>query len=221
MNRERRQNNYFELFHQNRIRATSDGYELLKQLSRAKAKELDVEFMCVSTGEGQLLTEILQFFDIGRAEKWVEVGALTGFSALCMLKGLGLESKLWTCEIDPVRVQFLKELSLHPQLNGRLHVLAGDCKESLISIQSQGPFDGVFIDGAKSDYESNLDWAEKNVKPGGLIIADNIFLNGELFEADSKRTKVMKGFINRLSDPKKFKSILLPSSDGLWVARLY
>lgn len=74
---------------------------------------------------------------------------------------------------------------------------------------------------AFSSTAPNLDWAERNLKPGGLIIADNIFLNGELFETDSKRTQVMKRFIKRLSDPKKFRSILLPSSDGLWVARSY
>lgn len=148
MNRERRQNNYFELFHQNQ--STSDEFEVLKQQSRAKAKELNVEFMCVSDGEGQLLTEILQFFGSGRPEKWVEVGALTGFSALCMLKALGSESKLWTCEIDPVRVQFLNQLSQNPLLKGRLHILEGDCKDSLTAVQSEGPFDGVFIDGAKS-----------------------------------------------------------------------
>lgn len=216
MSKDRNTHLLFEKFH--RQLAPRGAYSDLKAKARAEAQRTEVAFMCISEGEGQLLSQVLSFYSQGRAQKWVEVGALTGFSALGMAEGLGNGSQIWTCELSSERVNFLRHLFSSESLKIRIEVLEGDSKVSLESIVSEGPFDGIFIDGAKSDYEINLDWTEKNLKKGGLILADNIFLNGDLFEEPSKRTEAMKRFVERLLNPSKYKSILLPTTDGLWMA---
>ncbi len=167
-----------------------------------------------------MLGQMVSYLAAGKPQKWVEVGALTGFSALCMMESLPVGSELWTCELNAQRSEFLRNIFASPEIAGRIHLIEGDSKASLEKISSCGPFDGIFIDGAKSDYEINLEWAEKNIRTGGSILADNIFLGGDLFAEPNKRNQAMKRFIERLLDPSKFRSVLLPNTDGLWLAQL-
>lgn len=216
MSKERSTNSLFEKFSS---QWNPQGkYGLLKSKARAEAARTEVAFMCISEGEGQLLSQLVSFHSQGRPQKWVEVGALTGFSALCLAEGLPRDSQIWTCELNPERVSFLNVLFSYPDLQHKINVVEGDSKISMKSLETLAPFDGIFIDGAKSDYEINLDWAEKNLRKGGLILADNIFLGGDLFDEPSKRTEAMKRFIDRLLNPAKFRSVLLPATDGLWMA---
>lgn len=216
MSKDRNTNPLFEMFA--RQWSPQGKYFALKAKARAEAQRTEVAFMCVSQAEGQLLSQLVSFHAQGKPQKWVEVGALTGFSALCLAEGLSKGSQIWTCELNSERVAFLKGLFAAPELQVQIQVIEGDSKVSMSSLESQGPFDGIFIDGAKSDYEVNLDWAERNLRKGGLILADNIFLGGDLFQEPSKRTEAMKRFIERLLNPAKFRSVLLPAHDGLWMA---
>lgn len=218
MSRDRSTHEFFEKFHQQF--SDRSPWDSLKSEARIEARRTGVEFMCISEGEGRLLGQLGALVAQGKSQKWVEVGALTGFSALCLMESLPAGSELWTCELSPDRSQFLRKLFSNPEIKGCIHVVEGDSKLTLPKISDQGPFDGIFIDGAKGDYENNLEWADKNLKVGGYIFADNIFLNGDLFEKENKRSLSMQGFIRKLSNPAQYRSVLLPNKDGLWVAQL-
>ena len=100
----------------------------------------------------------------------------------------------------------------------------GDAREELEKLNSLGPFDGVFIDGNKAAYGDYLAWAEQNLRVGGVILADNIFLSGSVWgestqqKFSDKQIRVMQEFNNRLSDPTKFQSAVVPTFEGLFVA---
>lgn len=217
MSRDRSTHQNFEKFYEKF--PAKNAWNDLKEKARLQARKTEVEFMCISEAEGNLLGQLGNFLSQGKPQKWVEVGALTGFSALCLMSALPKGSELWTCELSPERSNFLRELFNDSRIGGKIHVVEGDSKITVNELTKNGPFDGIFIDGAKTDYLNNLDWAEKNLKPGGYVLADNIFLNGDLYAESNKRNQVMEKFVERLGDPKIFRSVLLPNTDGLWLAQ--
>ena len=92
---------------------------------------------------------------------------------------------------------------------------------SLKSIETVAPFDMVFIDADKEAYLEYLDWAEKNLKTGGLLVADNTFYL-ELFmenpsDSSTKTIELMNEFNKRLSDTPYWKGALIPTAEGLTV----
>lgn len=187
------------------------------QKARESSDDLQKSAISVSRIEGELLRFFVERF---ACQKFVEIGTLTGYSALWILKGLGANGKLWTFEKDSKHAEKARAtLQDFPQAQ----VLEGDAETELPKIADQGPFDGIFIDGNKSAYGRYLDWAEKNLKKGGLILADNVFLSGGVWGASpshfsKSQIEAMKSFNERLSDTRNFKSLIVPTSDGLFVA---
>lgn len=207
-------------------------WEDLLQKSKDEAERTGVDFMSLSFAESSLVAQTLQIVNSSNPNqpmKWVEIGSLTGFSALCLLSALGDQTQIWALEKAADRAVFLRELFSDPRLRGRIHVVEGDSRETKKTIESHGPFDGVFIDGAKSEYLNDLEWAEVNVKKGGWILADNVFLSGVVFDPQSrergsdrfsaKQIQAMHQFLSRVSDPTRYSTLVLPTSDGLSVSR--
>lgn len=168
---------------------------------------------------------ILQFFISSFALKSiVEIGSLYGHSALAMGLALPENGRLYCFEKDVTRCEKIKS-HLEGSLPCRFSVHSGNALENLKAIQAEGPFDLVFIDANKSGYLDYLEWAEMNTKPGSFIIGDNTFLFGSLWgessnpNVSSKQVSVMKEFNKRLSDGSKYTSMLIPTPEGMTVAR--
>lgn len=195
----------------------------LMNQSKAFAKDLQKEKMSISEFEGRLL----QFFvRLKSCQRFIEVGTFTGYSALWILSGIAENGKFWTLEKDPIhsmKSQVILNEAKKSLPNVEINIIEGDAVESLKSLSALGPFDGVFIDGNKSAYGDYLDWVLKNIKSGGLVIADNVFLRGSVWEKgdgtfNQKQTQVLKEFNKKLSDKNLFDSIFIPTSEGLSIS---
>lgn len=194
----------------------------LKQLSREFAEELGLARISISPAEAQLIRTLLHSHGV---KKFVEIGTLTGLSAQYIFEALPEGGELWTLEKDPKHGDMAQQIfSQLDQSKKKIHLVMGDARAELDKISSQGPFDGVFIDGNKAAYFDYLVWAEKNLRPGGLILADNIFLSGAVWgEAtqqrfSEKQIRVMQEFNRRLADPQLFEAAIVPTFEGLYVA---
>lgn len=188
-------------------------------------QELDrhsIGFMAINSAEGRILQFLIRGFGV---RKIVEVGTLFGYSALCMAKALPAEGKLITVERNVENFNIAKAVFAKSSCASKIQALSGDAVEVLKSIESEGPFDLVFIDANKAGYVTYLDWAERNVRKGGLIIGDNTFLFGAMYgpsddrEAGPSQIKGMKEFNLRLSDTTKYNSIIVPTREGMTVAQ--
>jgi predicted O-methyltransferase YrrM len=192
-----------------------------KLKSREFATELGLERISLSVSEGQLLRFLVQLHG---CRKFVEIGTLTGLSAQYLIEGLAKDGELWTLEKTELHAQkALEAWGPHP-LSERIHAVIGDARVTLSELEKHGPFDGIFIDGNKAAYGDYLLWAEKNVRTGGLIIADNVFLSGAVWNESTpqkfseKQVRVLQEFNRRLADPKFYDSVIVPTAEGLHVA---
>ena len=185
--------------------------------------ELGKAEISLSPAEARLVSTLI--FSHG-CKKFVEIGTLTGASALWILHGLHKEGTLWTFEKEKLHAKVAKEVLRQyqkQQESQKIHVVEGDAQETLSSIEDEGLFDGIFIDGNKGAYGFYLDWAEENLKKGALIIADNVFLGGAVFTGNTakfskKQIEVMREFNRRLANFEKYQSAIVPTGEGLFVA---
>lgn len=195
----------------------------LIQEARAASVSLGKAPISLSPSEARLMSTLIASH---QCRKFVEIGTLTGASALWILHGLLPEGELWTFEKDLDHAQLAKNIFLQyeqRETSKKVHLIEGDARVTLPLIEQHGPFDGIFIDGNKSAYQSYLDWAEKNLRPGGLILADNVFLGGSVFTGNAaqfskKQIEEMKAFNERLADPAKYVSSIIPTGEGLFFA---
>ncbi len=193
----------------------------------AKAREYSDELgktpISLSAAEGRVLATFVRSH---QCKKFVEIGTLTGYSALWIASRLCPGGKLWTFEKEKKHAKHADEILKQYQKQNpgiELTVIEGDAVEKLPAIESEGPFDGIFIDGNKSAYCDYLDWAEKNLAPGALILADNVFLGGSVFSGNiaqysKKQISVMRTFNERLADSTKYVSSIIPTEEGLFCA---
>lgn len=194
---------------------------LSKRKSRMFAEDLGLGDICLSPSEGHLLAFLVRMHG---ARKFVEIGTLTGLSAQYLCEGMGSHGQLWTLEKTELHAKLAREaLQEHP-LQKNVNIVVGDARMTLRNLEVSGPFDGIFIDGNKAAYMDYLEWSEKNVRPGGLVVADNVFLSGSVWgnsdqqKFSEKQIAVMQAFNRRLADPTLYDSVILPTTEGLYVA---
>ncbi len=181
-----------------------------------------VGFMSISDHEGRLLQFLIRSFG---AVKVVEFGTLYGYSSLCMAKVLPENGRIWTLEKDPRAHQVAGRHFASSSAGQKVVSLLGSGTALMREIEKEGPFDMIFIDADKAGYVDYLNWAEKNVKTGGLIVGDNTFLFGALWgqsrdrDMSEDKIKIMKEFNLRLADSSRYNSILIPTFEGMTVAQ--
>ena len=160
---------------------------------------------------------------LARACGWrraVEIGTLGGYSGICLLRGMGEGGLLHTFELDPARAELARRSFEHAGLAARARVHVGPAAERLREIEPEGPFDLVFVDADKAGYPDYLAWAERNLRIGGALLADNTFGFGHVHELapageDAGAMAALRRFSERLAQGGRFRATLLPTAEGL------
>lgn len=167
---------------------------------------------------------ILQFLlKLTRAKRVVEIGTLYGFSAYAMAAVMPKDGEIHTFDVSSVHQDRAKSLLEGTEEFGKIHFHLGDALEALPKLKPEGSLDFVFIDANKGAYLKYLDWAQLHLRVGGLVVADNTLLFGELIQPSDQRSESsrqqMREFNARLADSKTWNSVLLPTAEGLTVAQ--
>lgn len=190
----------------NRVHASHDG-----ALAQAFAVPEGIPAIQVGPSEGRLLYLLMKL--VG-ASKIVEVGTLVGYSAIQMARALPAGGTLWSIEFDPKHAEVARTNIAAAGLSDRVEVVVGAGVDVLPTLVDKGPFDAVFIDADKLNYDTYGRWAIANLRRGGLVIGDNAYLFGELTE-DNDRAKAMRTFHESVA--AACDSVCLPTPDGLVV----
>lgn len=163
----------------------------------------------VGPSEAKTLSLLLRL--VG-ARKVVEVGTLAGYSALHLARALPPEGKLWSLELEPAHAEVAREHVRAAGFEDRVEIRVGPALELLGGLQSEGPFDAVFIDADKGHYAEYGAWAAANLRTGGLLLADNAFFFGLLLSDEPDAASVRS--LHEQSR-QAFDTVCIPTPDGL------
>lgn len=163
----------------------------------------------VGPSEGKLLGVLLRLMG---ARKVVEVGTLAGYSAIQMARALPEDGHLWTVEYKPSHADVARANIAAAGLARRITVLVGAGLEVLPRLDSEGPFDAVFIDADKGNYDGYGRWAARNLRRGGLLLGDNAVYFGKLLGQEPEAL-AMRRFHEEARE--HFDTVCIPTPDGL------
>jgi caffeoyl-CoA O-methyltransferase len=165
----------------------------------------------VGPQEGKLLELLMRM--IG-ARKVVEVGALAGYSAIHIARGLQEGGMLYSVEYEVEYAEVVRANVAKAGLSDRVQVEVGAGLDVLPTLEHHGPFDAVFIDADKGNYDKYGAWAAANLRSGGLLLGDNAYLFGNLMD-ESDRAEAMRRFHRDAA--ASFHSVCAPTPDGLLI----
>jgi caffeoyl-CoA O-methyltransferase len=180
-------------------------------LAQAFAVPEGIPAIQVGPSEGRLLYLLMR---LANAKKIVEVGTLVGYSAIHMARALPAGGHLWSVEFEQKHADVARKNIAAAGLSDKVTVHVGAGRDVLPTLNDKGPFDVVFIDADKVNYDHYGQWAIANLRPGGLVIGDNAYLFGKLLE-DSDSGRAMRRFHELVA--KACDSVCVPTPDGLVV----
>ncbi len=158
------------------------------------------------------------------AKKVVEIGTLGGYSGVCICRGLPRDGILFTFEMNPNHIEVARKSFSRAGFFDQVRIIEGSAIETLSKIESEGPFDLVFMDADKISYPFYLDWAAKNLRVGGVVLADNTFawgmISNQEFENIEDKTAVtaLRQFNHQAANGGRFRATALPTGEGLTMA---
>ena len=173
--------------------------------------------MCSGHLQGSLLTLLSKLI---RPTRILEIGTYTGYSALCLVKGLSYNGLLHTIEINEEFEQFASEFFEEAGMSEKIIHHIGDAEEIVPHLDEM--FDLVFIDADKRKYLTHYNLVFPKVKIGGILIADNTLWAGKIVEKIVRSDEQTKGVIQFndfvKADPR-VETFMIPIRDGMTVLR--
>lgn len=197
---------------------TSPEDNLLKKITRETQSKVLMPRMI----SGHLQGKMLEFFaKMIHSELILEIGTYTGYSGICLARGLKQGGKLITIDInDELETMvrgFFEESGLSHQIDYKL----GNARTILPDLD--GPFDLVFIDADKFHYAEYFELVIDKVRPGGIILADNVLWSGKILVEENQKidkdTQAILDFNQKIQQDSRVENILLPIRDGVIMAR--
>lgn len=188
--------------------------EVLKSVVE-ETEKLKLPLIQVSPENGKFLYLLIKIIS---AKRVLEIGTLTGYSAIWMARGLPGDGKLITLEYEKKHAEVAKKNFKKAGLENKIELIQGKAIESLDRISNQ-KFDFVFIDADKVSNPAYFDKVIGMMNRGGLITADNTLRNGEVvdFDTTDEGTKGIQIFNEKVAKDPRVESLLVPISDGLTV----
>ena len=177
--------------------------------------------------QGQFMRMLVQMTGASRI---LELGTFTGYSAICLASALPEDGHLDTLELNDELEDLILEGFERAGLSEKISLHIGDCKETLRSIRSEmGPepapeklYDIVYMDANKREYCEYYELVFDMVRPGGLILADNVLWDGKVCQdplPQDKQTLGIARFNDLIRDDRRVESVILPLRDGLNLIR--
>jgi len=152
------------------------------------------------------------------ARRVVEVGTLAGYSAITMARALPEEGHLDTIELDSHHADFAESWIARSDVAHKITVHRGSGDECLARLDDQA-YDAMFLDADKAGYASYLQAGLRLLREGGLLMADNSFAFGQLFDETptDPEANAVKAFNEVMAQCGDVHGVIVPMGDGLWV----
>ncbi len=169
---------------------------------------------------GKLLTFLIE---VSGAQQVLEIGALGGYSGVCLARGLGEKGRIVSLELKEAYAALAHQHMTNNGYGDCVEYRIGPAVDSLKKLQEEGrTFDFFFIDADKENYPVYLEYAIALANPGAIIAGDNCFLRGRTLNIDKNGPAVqaVRRFNEAIATDPRLVSTLLPAYDGLALARV-
>ncbi|HEX3008812.1 MAG TPA: O-methyltransferase [Bacteroidales bacterium] len=184
-------------------------------------RETNVKTMHPRMVTGRWQGQILQMISTMIAPRLIlEIGTFTGYSGICLARGLAAGGHLHTIEINDELIEIPQRYFKRSGLQDKITIHVGDALEIIPTLNME--FDLVFIDGEKSEYIKYYDAIFDKVRPGGFIMADNILWSGKVLKEVEKGDYFTEGIINfnlYLKNDSRVEKTIIPLRDGTMLIR--
>ena len=170
--------------------------------------------------QGQIMRMLVQ---LSGASRILELGTFTGYSAICLASAMPEGGHLDTLEINDELEDLILEGFDRAGLADMISLHIGDCKETLRRFREEGrEYDLVYMDANKREYPEYYELIFDMVRPGGLILADNVLWDGKVCQdplPQDKQTLGIARFNDMVTEDRRVESVILPLRDGLNLIR--
>ncbi|WP_375595582.1 class I SAM-dependent methyltransferase [Algihabitans albus] len=176
--------------------------------------------MQISPEQGQFMQLLAE---LTGARSYLEVGTFTGYSALAMALALPEDARLVCCDVSEDYTAMARRFWAEAGVAERVDLRIAPALESLAALQEEGrQFDLMFVDADKENYGAYYEAGLKLVRPGGLMMFDNVLWGGSVADPDKQDadTEAIRALNRRLHDDLRVSLSLVPIGDGLTLARL-
>ncbi len=194
---------------------TSSESDLLRGIDRETQAQVMRPRMLSGHLQGRFLSLVSHLI---RPEYILEIGTYTGYSAICLAEGLSVTGKLITIDINEELETRVKNYFELAGLTEKIDYRVGDAKKIIPSLNIT--FDLIFIDADKENYSIYYDLVFDKLKPGGLILADNVLWSGKITDnKPDKDTRALQAFNLKIMNDSRVENLLLPLRDGIMMVR--
>lgn len=174
--------------------------------------------MQVAPDQGALITVLVRAIGARRA---IEVGTFTGYSAICIARGLPPEGRLLTCELDPDYAAVARRWLAEAGVEDRVEISVGPAAQTLEALPEREDFDFAFVDADKPAYPGYFEQILTRLRPGGLVMLDNVLLGGRVLDPPpgDEAARAMAELNARLAADLRVDLAMIGVADGVTLAR--
>ena len=192
---------------------------LLEELARETQQAVGpLALMQVAPEQGAFLTLVTRLVGARRA---IEVGTFTGYSSICIARGLPADGRLLCCDVSDEWTGIARRYWEKAGVADRIELRVAPAVETLRALPEAPTWDLAFIDADKPAYPVYYEEILKRLRPGGLILADNVLWMGRVADpaADDAQTQAIRAFNAKVARDPRVDCVMLAISDGLTLLR--
>jgi predicted O-methyltransferase YrrM len=187
--------------------------ELYLRLRDETYASMESPQMQVGRIEGRFLKMLVR---LTGAKTVLEIGMFTGYSGLMMAEGLPDDGRLITCDVNPKAETIARRYFSESPHGHKIEIRMGPALETIKSLR--GPIDMVFIDADKTNYSNYYEAVMPLVKPGGLIVADNVLWSGKVLAPETDDDHAIVAFDKLVQSDPRIENVCLTVRDGMMLA---
>jgi caffeoyl-CoA O-methyltransferase len=192
--------------------------DVLRRVQEQTAAMGDIAVMQIAPDQGAFLTLLARL--VGAREA-LELGTFTGYSAICIARGLAPGGRLIACELSEEYAEIAGRNLADAGVADRVEIRIGAALETLAAIPEREVFDLAFIDADKESYPAYYEAVLARTRPGGLIVVDNVLAAGRVIDADNDQPQVeaIRATNELIAGDERVDAAMVAVADGLMLAR--
>jgi caffeoyl-CoA O-methyltransferase len=191
--------------------------DVLRDLAEETHRDLSGRArMQISHDEGELLTMLVR---LTGARQAVEVGTFTGYSSICIARGLPADGHLLCCDVSEEWTSIARRYWDRAGVTDRIELRIAPAVETLRSLPSEPSIDFAFVDADKTGYPAYVEELLPRMRPGGLLVLDNMLRDGHVLDPRDDDDRAIHSLNEALVADDRVDVVLLPVRDGVSLAR--